>query len=79
MSKLNDILNGWKHVVFPNEAIEILAKERATHCATCPLNLGNTCSKRATVIHNKKPVSGCGCPLVALLRSEDSKCKLGKW
>lgn len=79
MSKITEILNGWKNVAFPSKEIEELATARAIHCATCPLNSGNTCSKRVTVIHNKKPVSGCGCPLVALLRSEHSSCKLDKW
>ncbi len=79
MSKLQEIFNGWNNYIFQTPEIEKLAKERATHCATCPLNLGNICSKRMTVIHNNKPTSGCGCPLTGLLRSENSKCKLDKW
>lgn len=79
MSKLKEILNGWTNYVFQTPEIEKLAKDRAVHCSTCPINSGNTCSKRVTVIHNNKPVSGCGCPLPGLLRSKNSTCKLGKW
>lgn len=79
MSKLKNILNGWSNYVFQSPEIEKLAKDRAVHCSTCPLNVNNTCSKKTTVLHDNTLTSGCGCPLAGLLRSEESKCVLGKW
>jgi hypothetical protein len=68
---LKEVWNGWKNVVFPSEKIEKLANERFRICNNC-----ETKSKRGFCNKSK---GGCGCPLKALLRSEESKCKKGKW
>jgi|TARA_X000001388_G_C2194051_1_gene108672 hypothetical protein len=65
-SKLSEIYNGWKNVVFPNEHIEKIAKARASICAGCEHNVKSRCRK-------------CGCPLVAKTRSMQSHCPLKKW
>jgi len=66
MGKIREILNGWKNVVWEKPEVEKLAYDRLTICSTCDKNISNKCSE-------------CGCPLVAKLRSEYSKCPLGKW
>jgi hypothetical protein len=66
MSKLNNIIEGWKNVIFPNKEVEKIAYERAIICANCDKNKLNICSE-------------CGCPLVAKLRSINEKCPINKW
>lgn len=67
---LKEIWNGWKNVFFENEASEKLANDRIKIC--------NTCSTKGKFVC-KKSKGGCGCPIVSLIRSIDSKCKKGKW
>ncbi len=67
--KLNEILNGWKNLIFRNSEIEEEAKRRAKICSGCS-EVG-----MRPMVHCKK----CGCPLAAKTRSETSKCPLGKW
>lgn len=80
--KLDSILSGWKNVVFENEAVEILAKNRASVCASCPHAKKG---KYETFKDNKiKEISGlickkCSCPLVAKLRSQKETCPIKKW
>ena len=66
MSKLQEIYNGWKNLIFPSEESEILAIKRAEICAKCPSNIKNTCTL-------------CECYLPAKVRSVDSKCPNNKW
>ncbi len=66
MSKLTEIVQGWKNVIFPNKEAEQMAIKRAVICAECPFNINNTCQQ-------------CGCPLIAKTRSPQSKCPEGKW
>ena len=70
MSKLGLILNGWKNVVWENPRIEKLAESRAKICAECHINVDGYCNTQ---------LGGCGCPLIAKLRSEFDKCPQGKW
>ena len=65
-NKFKAIVNGWKNVVFRNEAIEQIAKDRVKICSTCENNHFNIC-----II--------CNCPLIAKTRSELSNCPEGKW
>lgn len=60
------ILNGWRNYMFPNKHTEQVAKERAAVCAGCTSNVVHVCKE-------------CICPLAALTRSMESKCKLEKW
>lgn len=66
MSKLLNIIDGWKNVIWENPRIEKLAMDRAVICGDCFYNVNNTCTR-------------CGCPLVAKTRSEYSKCPMSKW
>lgn len=66
MSKLQEILNGWKNVIWEKPEIEKIAMDRAVICSSCDKNINNTCD-------------ACGCPLIAKTRSEYSKCPKGKW
>lgn len=66
MSKLQEILNGWKNVIWEKPEIEKLAMDRALVCSNCFYNVNNICTS-------------CGCPLIAKTRSEYSKCPLNKW
>ena len=65
-SKVSEIFNGWKNVVFPNEHVEKIAKARASICGQCEHNVKSRCMK-------------CGCPLIAKTRSMQSHCPLKKW
>ena len=68
LQKLDEIQDGWKNVIWKNEEVEMVAKERATVCAKCDDNVSNVCKN-------------CGCPLFAKTRSmkETNKCDLKKW
>jgi len=65
-SKVAEIFNGWKNVVFPNPHVEKIAKARVEICGECEHNVRNRCKQ-------------CGCPLVAKTRSMQSHCPLKKW
>ena len=66
--KLGVIYDGWKNVIWKDEEVEKIAKERAEICSQCDSNVGNVCKE-------------CGCPLHAKCRSmrEENKCDLEKW
>ncbi len=65
-SKFDEIVSGWKNVIFKDKDVEKMANERALICAGCPFNVNNICQE-------------CGCPLVAKTRSPQSKCPKNKW
>lgn len=67
MSQLSEIYNGWKNLTFPNKDVEEIAKKRIIICVDCD---------RLT---NRNICSACGCFMPAKVRSEKSRCKLGKW
>lgn len=66
LKELNDIVVGWKNVIFTDKEVEKMAFERAQICAACPFNKNSVCTK-------------CHCPLAAKTRSPKSKCPEGKW
>lgn len=66
MGSLQEIVEGWKNVLFQDPEVEAEALRRATICSGCPFNEKNKCSK-------------CGCPLVAKTRSMKSKCPDKRW
>lgn len=66
MSKFQEIISGWKNVLWSSPEVEKLAMDRALVCGDCIYNVHNVCSK-------------CSCPLVAKTRSEYSKCPMNKW
>ena len=65
---LEEIFIGWKNLIFENEAIEVVAKERMRICVEeCDqLNEYNACKQ-------------CGCYMPAKTRSPQSFCPLNKW
>lgn len=67
-NKLEEIFTGWKNLIFENEVIEVIAKERIRICVEeCKeLNDYNSCSQ-------------CGCYMPAKARSPQSSCPLNKW
>lgn len=66
LGKFSQILEGWKNYYFPNEAIEEIAKDRASICASCEHNIKNTCNI-------------CKCPLSKKVRSLKTNCPKMKW
>ncbi len=75
LKKFNAIVDGWKHVLLPftmTEAQRAIALKRAEICSTCPINVGNICSKTK---------GGCGCPITAKTKSfeGDNDCPKQLW
>lgn len=66
LKKANEILTGWKNVIFKDKTVEEMATKRVIICSDCPYNKHSICSQ-------------CGCPLAAKTRSPESKCPEGKW
>jgi hypothetical protein len=67
MTRLTEIYEGWKNVIFPTPEIEALAKERIQVCVGCEhLNILNICSK-------------CCCPHIGKAHSPESRCPENKW
>lgn len=66
MSKINEIIEGWKNVVFPNNYTENVAYNRASICGRCEHYDKGKCKK-------------CGCNLVAKTRSMKAECPINKW
>ena len=67
MSRLSEIYEGWKNVIFPTPEIEEMAKERISVCVECEnLNILNICSK-------------CCCPHIGKAHSPESRCTENRW
>lgn len=83
MSKLKDILSGWKNYYVPDPLVEEEAKRRAKICGQCPS------AKKGYILavmsdENMHEIEGmycgeCECPLSAAVRSKSKKCDLNKW
>lgn len=80
MSKVFNIINGWKNLFLLLETD--LAKERARSCTSCDEARSGTFEKfigdQIIEIQGLK-CRKCGCPLSAKLRSVNEKCPLNKW
>jgi len=84
------IFQGFKNLMFKNEAIESVAEEKLKRCFDCPIRDQFVCSSRNTarVVKDftygsekrKKDqiVNGCGCELRLKVRST-SQCPIGKF
>mgnify|MGYP001607181442 CR=1 FL=1 len=74
IKKSVNITEAWINVVISTPEVEALAKEREKVC--------NTCNSRTEIMKvngiSVYKCKECGCPLAALLRSNES-CKLNKW
>jgi len=82
LDKLKYILEGWTNYTFKSETVELLAKDKATICATCEnarISIWDDVLPDATLKEVEGMVCGiCNCPLSTLLRSA-KPCKLGKF
>lgn len=66
MTKINEIYQGFKNLIFKNEEIEAEAEVKLKICFKCPYRESNRCGK-------------CGCYLKAKARSKDSECPDKRW
>lgn len=89
MSRLRDIINGWKNYV-GNDAVALeIAKKRAGICVNChdengEPNLVKMKFEELMPDFSMKEIEGlkckeCGCPASTATRSEKYECPLGKW
>jgi hypothetical protein len=82
MSKINNILSGWKNFIAKSEVSEEIAVQRAVHCVSCvELKEGRLLN---LIKDDLKEIEGfycglCYCPLSAKLRSEKETCLINKW
>lgn len=70
MSKIQEILSGWQKLIFTDEEVEVIAKERKKICDACP-------SKSKMI--SLEICSECFCPIHAKVRSLESKCPKDLW
>lgn len=68
MDELNELISGWKNIIFKNPTTEELGKKRLVKCITCQHYNKN--SKRCKL---------CGCFVQVAVRSIPKKCPVGKW
>lgn len=83
IKKLNNIVDGWKHLAFPDQEVERIAMERAKICAGCPFAVesglyGVVKDNKTSQIQGMK-CAACGCALSAKIRSLDEYCPKGRW
>ena len=82
MEPIYNITEGWYILLFKNEKVEKLAKERADICFDCEYK-----KKGKVLVFLKKDYKHinthycdlCKCPLSAKIRSVDSKCEINLW
>lgn len=67
MSNIKEIIDGWKNYLFKSKEHEKLAINRMSTCLECDK------------LTKTKRCSECGCFMPAKVRTEKSKCPLGKW
>jgi len=82
VSKLANIIDGWKNYLFENKDVEDLANERAHFCAKCPFAVEGLVTDLIDddIVDIKGMVCDkCHCPLSAKLRSVEESCPIGKW
>lgn len=86
MSKLGEIIAGWKNYTVPNPVTERLAKQRSKICSVCPEADKGGILVRVMKDESLEEIQGyvctaCtpNCPLSTKIRSEDTVCELSKW
>lgn len=83
MSKLANILNGYKNLLIRDKTVEDLALQRLNICSSCPQakpSLIVTLIKGSETEEAEGAICGsCGCPLMAKTRSVSDDCPLDKW
>lgn len=73
ITKIPQIIEGWKNLVIPNSRVEALAVKRLQICFTCPEN------STPNEIKLSSTCKSCGCVLEAKSRSVASQCPKNKW
>jgi hypothetical protein len=84
MSKIGNIVEGWKRVGLPTKESEVLYAKRYKHCEPCPSRSDADYLERHPITAKITTYFGsicteCGCPLKAKLRSKNESCPAGKW
>lgn len=78
MSKLDEILEGWRNHIIPKakekEMIKLISQERMSICNECPL-----ISTKHSTLRKDVHCTDCGCPLFTKTKSLQSSCPQGKW
>lgn len=64
--EVNNILDGFSHLIFKDEESELLAKERMAICRECKYYKNKRCKI-------------CGCFISAKVRAKKSKCPKKLW
>lgn len=81
--RYSNIVEGFANHIFDNPQMEVVAKQRAKICATCPFAKQSNVMKVVIVDNKTKEIQGlycdaCGCNLSAKVRS-NTYCPKGKW
>jgi hypothetical protein len=80
MSKLQEIYDGWKNLIIPEEKlkphIEKVAKARLNICNTCEFD---SLKDESLKLRFDRHCTNCGCTLAAKTRSLTSSCPIDKW
>jgi transcription elongation factor Elf1 len=81
---LQNIVDGWTNLIFPDAVSEELALHRANICAKCPFAQMSSGTYTIVVDNKTKNIRGmscgkCGCPLSAKVRAKNDSCPIGKW
>lgn len=82
MSKLKNIIDGWKNYVFEDKDAKKLAESRAIKCAQCSMSVHGMVAE--FLDDEVKQIKGmkcdvCDCPLSTKLRAREEVCPLGEW
>lgn len=74
MSKIGEILEGWKNLVWENAEVEVLAKDRMKVCGEC-----DSRSNYPQEVSMMSRCNACGCVIEAKTRCTKCTCPLNKW
>lgn len=77
MSKLSQVIEGWKNHLIPpenmKEFISMVSKDRMEICNICPENSKNKSKSMIALC------SLCGCPLITKTKALTAGCPINKW
>ena len=80
--KLQEIYDGWKNLIIPEEHlkphIDKVATARINICNTCEYDSNKSLTTMAKIRFDRH-CTHCGCTLSAKTRSLTSECPIGKW
>lgn len=77
MSRITEIIEGWRNHLAPpeelKELIQLTSEHRLSICTPCEFN------STPNRIKNWSRCKSCGCPLLQKSKSLQSKCPVNKW